>query len=64
MSPVLLQRLQKSARHLSLARAHVQDNYAWLLREESGKVAIVDPSEAQPVIQALESRCSALKALC
>ncbi|KAK9831344.1 hypothetical protein WJX81_003828 [Elliptochloris bilobata] len=34
----------------------LSDNYAWLLREESGKVAIVDPSEAQPVIRALESR--------
>lgn len=34
----------------------VQDNYAWLLREGSGKVAVVDPSEAAPVVQALESR--------
>ena len=33
-----------------------QDNYAWLLREESGKVAVVDPSEAAPVVAALESR--------
>lgn len=37
------------------ARA-AQDNYAWLLREDSGKVAVVDPSEAAPVVEALESR--------
>lgn len=51
---VLLQGLLTG--HPLFAWALVQDNYAWLLREESGKVAIVDPSEAQPVIQALESR--------
>ena len=34
-----------------------QDNYAWLLLEQSGKVAVVDPSEAAPVMAALESRC-------
>jgi hypothetical protein len=37
----------------------VQDNYAWLLHEGSGKVAVVDPSEAAPVVQALESRRAA-----
>lgn len=35
----------------------LQDNYAWLLLEQSGKVAVVDPSEAAPVMAALESRC-------
>lgn len=33
---------------------HVQDNYVWLLREPSGKVAVVDPSEAKPVAAALD----------
>ncbi len=32
----------------------MQDNYVWLLREPSGKVAVVDPSEAKPVAAALE----------
>ena len=34
-----------------------QDNYAWLLTDSrTGKVAVVDPSEARPVQQALEKR--------
>lgn len=32
----------------------LSDNYVWLLREPSGKVAVVDPSEAKPVAAALE----------
>lgn len=32
-----------------------QDNYVWILREPSGKVAIVDPSEARPVAEGLKS---------
>lgn len=32
----------------------MQDNYVWLLREPSGKTAIVDPSESKPVAAALE----------
>ena len=31
-----------------------QDNYVWILREPSGKVAIVDPSEAAPVAAGLK----------
>ena len=35
----------------------LQDNYSWLLVEKaSGKTAIVDPAEAQPVIAALQAR--------
>eukprot|EP00891_Asterochloris_glomerata_P004686 jgi/Astpho2/4686/Aster-00247 len=34
-----------------------QDNYVWLLQDkESGKVAVVDPSEAEPVVKALKER--------
>ena len=37
--------------------AAVQDNYVWILQEsQSGKVAVVDPSEAEPVARALEER--------
>lgn len=33
----------------------LSDNYAWLLRESSsGAVAIVDPADAQPIIEAIE----------
>jgi hydroxyacylglutathione hydrolase len=33
----------------------LKDNYAWLLREDStGATAIVDPADAQPIIEALE----------
>ena len=36
----------------------MQDNYVWILQEsQSGKVAVVDPSEAEPVTRALEQRC-------
>ncbi len=39
----------------------LQDNYVWILQEaQSGKVAIVDPSEAAPVAEALEQRCRSL----
>ena len=35
-----------------------QDNYVWLLQDKkSGKVAVVDPSEAEPVVKALKERC-------
>lgn len=35
----------------------LQDNYAWVLRDAaSGKVAVVDPSEAAPVAAALKER--------
>ncbi|CAK0784144.1 hypothetical protein CVIRNUC_007347 [Coccomyxa viridis] len=35
----------------------LSDNYVWILQEsQSGKVAVVDPSEAQPVARALEER--------
>lgn len=34
-----------------------QDNYVWLLHESGmGKTAVVDPSEAAPVIKALDDR--------
>ena len=34
----------------------LSDNYSWLLRESvSGKVAIVDPAEAEPAIAAIEA---------
>ncbi len=34
----------------------LQDNYAWLLRDEqSGCTAIVDPAEVDPVVQAIEA---------
>lgn len=33
----------------------LSDNYAWLLRDGSGAVAIVDPGEAAPVIEALDA---------
>jgi hydroxyacylglutathione hydrolase len=33
----------------------LKDNYAWLLREDStGATAIVDPADAQPIIEAIE----------
>ena len=32
----------------------LQDNYVWVLQEPSGKVAIVDPSEAEPVAHRLK----------
>ncbi|HET6308379.1 MAG TPA: hydroxyacylglutathione hydrolase [Rhodopila sp.] len=33
----------------------LQDNYAWLLRDSStGATAIVDPADAQPIIEAIE----------
>ncbi len=33
----------------------LKDNYAWLLRESStGATAIVDPADAQPIIEAIE----------
>ncbi|HET7881612.1 MAG TPA: hydroxyacylglutathione hydrolase [Acetobacteraceae bacterium] len=32
----------------------LSDNYAWLLRDSSGAVAIVDPADAKPIIAALE----------
>ena len=31
----------------------MQDNYVWVLQEPSGQVAIVDPSEAEPVAKRL-----------
>lgn len=35
----------------------LKDNYAWLLRDaETGVVAVVDPSESEPVVALLESR--------
>lgn len=35
----------------------LKDNYAYLLRDqESGQVAVIDPSEAEPVLAALEQR--------
>ena len=37
--------------------AITQDNYSWVLLERaSGKTAVVDPAEAQPVIAALDTR--------
>jgi hydroxyacylglutathione hydrolase len=33
----------------------LSDNYAWLLRDASGTVAIVDPGEAAPVIAAIDA---------
>ena len=34
----------------------LQDNYAWLLRdEETGATAIVDPAEVDPVVAAIEA---------
>ena len=33
----------------------LSDNYAWLLRDSSGAVAIVDPGEAAPVVAALDA---------
>lgn len=34
-----------------------QDNYVWILQESgSGKIAVVDPSEAAPVAKALDER--------
>ena len=34
-----------------------QDNYVWILTDHSsGKVAVVDPSEARPVVAALQQR--------
>ena len=36
----------------------LQDNYVWLLQEKkSGKVAVVDPSEAKPVAAVIQDRC-------
>ena len=32
----------------------LSDNYAWLLRDGTGAVAIVDPADAKPIIAALE----------
>lgn len=32
----------------------LSDNYVWVLREPSGKTAVVDPSEAKPVAAALD----------
>ena len=33
----------------------LKDNYAWLLRESgTGATAIVDPAEAEPIIEAIE----------
>src|ERR1700748_1180004 len=33
----------------------LKDNYAWLLRESStGATAIVDPADAEPIIEAIE----------
>ena len=34
----------------------LSDNYSWLLVEESGKVAIVDPAEFGPVDKVLQER--------
>jgi len=37
--------------------ASAQDNYVWILQESgSGKIAVVDPSEAAPVAKALDER--------
>lgn len=36
--------------------AVLEDNYAYLLRDSSGQTAVVDPSEAGPVIKVLEDR--------
>lgn len=33
----------------------LSDNYAWLLRDSGGTVAIVDPGEAPPVVAALDA---------
>ncbi|GFR39999.1 hypothetical protein Agub_g533, partial [Astrephomene gubernaculifera] len=42
----------------------LSDNYVWLLRDEaSGRTAVVDPAEAAPVMQALESRGWSLDAI-
>lgn len=41
-----------------------QDNYVWLLHESGmGKTAVVDPSEAAPVIKALDEQYNSLLAL-
>lgn len=34
----------------------LEDNYAYLLRDKSGKSAVVDPSEADPILRILEER--------
>jgi len=34
----------------------LQDNYTYLIRTENGLTAIVDPGEAQPVIDVLEAQ--------
>jgi hydroxyacylglutathione hydrolase len=33
----------------------LSDNYAWLLRDSGGPVAIVDPGEAAPAAAAIDS---------
>lgn len=52
---VLLRRI-RAIHWLTHACIHFlpQDNYVWVLKEPSGKVAIIDPSEAKPVAAALE----------
>ncbi len=32
----------------------LQDNYIWLIRDRRGRVAIIDPGEAEPVVKAVE----------
>jgi hydroxyacylglutathione hydrolase len=41
----------------------LSDNYAWLLRDSGGAVAIVDPGEAAPVIAAIEAGGGRLDAI-
>ena len=58
MSPSAMQHKMRCSAWVGPAHsihAAVQDNYVWILQEsQSGKVAVVDPSEAQPVARALE----------
>ena len=42
---------------LEIVRVPVlRDNYSWLVRAEDGAVAVVDPGEAQPVLDAAAAR--------
>lgn len=51
---LLSSRCQREVHHESYQHSRLRDNYIWLLDDRQGRCIIVDPGEAQPVLEALQ----------
>ena len=51
---LLSSRCQREVHHESYQHSRLPDNYIWLLDDRQGRCIIVDPGEAQPVLEALQ----------